>query len=189
MDDGREGLSEIDRALAAALDVDVSPDFVARVRQRIAREPEPVPFWRGWRIALPAAAVAMLLVAVGIRMLLQRAPSTPPLVARSLSVQPLQPAEARPIAPAVAIGTPVTVKRSRSAPVPAIAATEPEVLVPREEIEMYRRLIAAAGRVPHAPMIEAPQVIGSARQISEITIDPIKIDLIMPPIGGEGDRQ
>jgi len=196
MDDGKEALNEIDRTLRdeidAALDVDVSPDFMARVRQRIADEPMRAPFWHGWRFVLPAAAAAVVLVAVGVSMLSTRRPAAPPsLSARSLPPESMRPPGVRPVPP-VSVGEtrPAIVRarvpsRAPSAPAPA----EPEVLVPREEIEMYRRLIAEAQKVPGALLVAAPPDIVAVRTISEIPIDPIKIDLIIPSIDGEGDRQ
>ena len=50
MDDNKDALTDVDRALAQALDVTPSANFEARVRQRIASEPAPVPFWSGWRL-------------------------------------------------------------------------------------------------------------------------------------------
>src|SRR4029078_64082 len=57
-------------------------------------------------------------------------------------------------------------RRTPAAPVAARANAEPEVLVPREEIEMYRRLIAAAGNVPGAMVVEAPQDLVALRCLS-----------------------
>jgi len=71
----------------------------------------------------------------------------------------------------------------------AAARPEPEVLVPREDIDMYRRLIAQAQDVPGALLVAAPPDIVAVRSISDIAIDPIKIDLIIPSVDGEGDRQ
>jgi hypothetical protein len=192
MDDRREALNEIDRTIAEALDVDVSPDFMARVRQRVATESMREPFWRGWRIVLPAAAAAVVLVAVGASMVSTRPSATPP----SLSVQSLPPESARPVGvrpapPVSASDTRPAVARARvpsSAP-SAAAPREPEVLVPREEIDMYRRLIAQAQNVPGALLVAAPPDIVAVRSISDIPIDPIKIDLIIPSVDGEGDRQ
>jgi hypothetical protein len=46
---------DVDRELAAALAVDPSPEFLARVRMRIAAEPEP-PAWRvSWLVAVAGA--------------------------------------------------------------------------------------------------------------------------------------
>ena len=53
----------VDREIAGLLAVDPSPEFVAKVRERVAAEPEPV-MWRfGW-MAAGAAAVAVLVLAV-----------------------------------------------------------------------------------------------------------------------------
>jgi hypothetical protein len=195
MDDGREALNEIDRTLAEALDVDVSPDFMARVRRRIADEPMRAPFWQGWRLVVPAAAAAGVLVAVAVSMLSTRGPAVPPsLTARSLPIESTQPAGARPAPPVRTSETPRAIARVRVEPgAPAVSAPpEPEVLVPREEIEMYRRLIAQAQNVPGALLVAAPPDIVAGRSISEIPIDLIKIDLIIPSVpsvDGEGDRQ
>jgi hypothetical protein len=190
--DDRDRLSEIDRALADALAVDMSPDFAARVRRRIAAEaPAPVPFRRSWHMALPAAAAALLVMAAGVATLWMRAPAAAPrLTARSVALQPVRPAGVAPMPPDV-VGRALPARRARVGSVTAAsaAAKEPEVLVPREEIEMYRSLIAAAQRVPHAMVVEAPEDLVANRTFPEIAIDPIKIELIVPPAGGEGDRQ
>ncbi len=53
----------VDRAIAGLLAVDPSPEFVAKVRERVAAQPEPG-MWRfGW-VAAGAAAVAVLVLAV-----------------------------------------------------------------------------------------------------------------------------
>ena len=187
--DDLQGLTDIDRALAEALDVDVSPDFAARVRQRIAREPIRTPFWRGWRIAVPVAAAAIVIVAAGVTRLTPRRAAAPhTLTARSLAAgQPLR--VDVPAARAIASAGRTRVQEPASiVPVTARATTEPEVLVPREEIEMYRRLIAAAHRAP-AIVVDLPQDIVADGTIKEIAIDPIKIEPIVPPVGGEGERQ
>ena len=185
--DGRE-LSRLDRALADALDVDVSPDFHAGVRRRIANAPMRRPFWHGWRIAVPAAAAAGLTAILMTWSPVSDPAPLPPLTARPLSLAPVRPAIGR-----TELQTTLIARRestdhpaaARSAPAPA----EPEVLVPREEIEMYRRLIATAQKMAHAIVVEGPRDIAPPQSVSNIAIDPIRIDLIVPPVGGEGDRQ
>jgi hypothetical protein len=51
---------DLDRELAAALDVDPSPDFVARVRARTANDPPP----REWRFVAPVVALGIGAVVV-----------------------------------------------------------------------------------------------------------------------------
>ena len=55
-------MDALDRELAAALAVDPSPEFVARVRARVANEPAPS-FWRVPRLMLAAGALAVVVVA------------------------------------------------------------------------------------------------------------------------------
>lgn len=185
MDDVQARLSEFDRALADALDVDVSPDFVARVSRRIALEPPPAPVWQGWRIALPIAAAVAMVIAAAVLTRTSDVPS-PLLNARTLHLPPWGLAEPRvtpPTAPTIAA------KR----PAPRVAATastiEPEVLVPREEIEVYRRLIAAAQAVRGPAIVDGWKTAPEELTISAIQIDPIRIDFIAPPASGEGDRR
>ena len=195
MDDSRDALNDIDRMLATALDVRPSADFEARVRQRIANEPVRAPFWRGWRIVLPAAAAAVVVVAAGIALRSHVASPVPQaLTARVIRLGEMRPTDVRPAAvrpaPAV-VAAPRSVPSvgSSVAPATVVAQREPEVLVPREEIDMYRRLIAQAQNVPGALLVVAPPDIVAVRSISDIPIDPIRIDLIIPSVDGEGDRQ
>jgi hypothetical protein len=192
MDDTREALSDLDRMLAQALDVAPSPEFAARVRHRIASEPPRVALWRGWRFVLPAAAAAGVLVTVAVSMLSTRGTGAPPsLSARSLPIEPMHAAGSRPTPLVPTSNTPRAIARVRVEPgARAVSAPpEPEVLVPREEIEMYRRLIAEAQNVPGALLVAAPPDIVAGRSISEIPIELIKIELIIPSVDGEGDRQ
>ena len=190
MDDRREELSEIDRALIDALDVDASPDFEARVRRRIATEPRIAPLWRiGRNFLLPAAAAAALMAATGEVLKLSRPSPAPRTVfARPVDVGPMTPADVRP--------RPVNREVERREAVTRVAqqiaraaVAEPEVLVPREEIEMYRRLFAAAQAASSAVVVETPKDIVPTSEFSAIAIEPIKIDPIVPPERGEGDRQ
>jgi hypothetical protein len=133
-----------------------------------------------------------VIVAAVVTMLSMRRPAAPPsLSARSLPPESAQPAGVRP-APSVPASAPrpeIVRARVESGARVASAPPEPEVLVPREEIEMYRRLMAAAQNMPHALVVEGPRDIVSVGLIKDITIDPIKIDLIIPSVDGEGDRQ
>jgi len=187
MDDVKE-LSEIDRALADALDVELSPDFEARVRRRVAGEPMRAPFWRGWRFVVPVAAAAALVV---LATLATRNVSAPqPLADRPLASGQRLPVAGDPVrAGRTDVPAPRTARSAPAVPMVARAQAEPEVLVPREEIEMYRRLIANAQNVSGAVLVDAPPDIVAVASISGIPIDPIKIELIIPPVSGEGDRQ
>jgi len=69
-------MDALDRELAAALDVDPSPEFVARVRARIAAEPAPAS-WRLPRLMLAAGTCA---VAIGLSALVVPRPVSPDVV-------------------------------------------------------------------------------------------------------------
>lgn len=56
-------MDALDRELAQALAVDPSPEFVARLRARIAAEPAPST-WRMPRVLMAAGAAAVLILAV-----------------------------------------------------------------------------------------------------------------------------
>jgi hypothetical protein len=104
MDDDREGLSDIDRALAAALDVDVSPNSwlacapgreraQAGALARLADRP-------------PLAVATVAIAAVGAANLWTRGQSGAPfLVARPLELG-LRPADVRPVRPVLAVDSP-----------------------------------------------------------------------------------
>lgn len=190
MDDRDERLTEIDRALAQALDVDLAPDFFVKVRRRIANEAKPRRAWAVWSIAIPAAAAAALIAAAGLIMLPKRAPAAAQLVtARSVAPGVIRPADDRSPRRVVSHVSPTRISRMPFASVHVRAASEPEVLVPREEIEMYRRLIDAAQHASSALVVEAPPDVAANLPIADIPIDPIRIDPIIPPRSGEGDRQ
>ena len=196
--DERQGLTDLDRALADALDVDVSPDFAARVRRRIATGAAP-PRVR-WRRQFAVAAAAVVIAATALAILSTRRPVTP--LAPSAQLQPAASAwplpDVRPAAdvrphPPVAETRPAfagaRLRVASASPSPSPSPTEPEVLVPRAEIEMYRRLIADAEQIPPAIVLEPQRIADLDRHVPVIEIDPIRIELIAPPAGAQGDRQ
>jgi hypothetical protein len=148
----------------------------------------PVAWWRGGALVVPVAA-AIVIVAIGVTMASRRAPSPAPVLAsRPVAWKSAPFADARPVRPRTAPEHSAVPARQRVAIV-AAGPDEPQVLVPREELDMYRRLIAEAQRLPHAMVIDGPPVVVAASGATDITIDPIKIELIVPPAGGEGDRK
>ena len=80
---------EIDRALATALAVDPSPEFVARVRMRIASEPEPSDWRFSWVFAAGACTLAIAITVTLMQMNDPAlAPGLPAKVLPSLSLLP-----------------------------------------------------------------------------------------------------
>ncbi len=79
----------LDREIQAALDVAPSPEFVARVRQRLEREPASPVWWRGRELAVAAGGILLAVVLWAgrpdvsdpARVLAPRAVATPPATA------------------------------------------------------------------------------------------------------------
>jgi hypothetical protein len=143
----------LDREIQTALDVEPSPEFLARVRMRVADE-RPVKTLLtigtlgGLAVALTVIIAALVLVPQEER------PDTP----RAVEARPPSPADdvaSRPADAPPAAG----VSRLRAGPSPSVARSgvQPPVIVPAEQIEAFRRLAEAinAGTV-FADMIELP---------------------------------
>ena len=77
-------MDALDREIAAALAVDPSPEFVARMRARIANEPSP----SSWRVRglLMAAGVAVVVIAAAVMQV--PAPSAPPALVAAQAFTP-----------------------------------------------------------------------------------------------------
>lgn len=176
----------IDQELQAALDVEPSPEFAARVRQALAGGPPPRA-WRAWGL-LPAAgaAVAAAALAVSIsRPANDRPDQVPLLPSRSLS----------PIDAPAALGSRAMVSDDSERRVLArgtglgaaagshTAVARPEggagILIDAREARALRRLMAGSPLNLETPY-EGPAL--SAIEIAPISIEPL-------PAGGEGARQ
>jgi negative regulator of sigma E activity len=198
MDDGKDGLTDIDRAIAQALDVEPSADFQALVRQRVAGERMRIPFWRRRLLWIPAVAAAAIVVLAVLKPPARPVTSGGGITAPTRSVARVETPDLK-VGPTnlSQVGRDTGFRRpdlhlGRDQAGPAATArraNQPEVLVPPEEIEMYRRLIARALAVPGAVVVEAPADVAPKATFEDLTIDPIPIDPIAPPEGGEGVRQ
>jgi hypothetical protein len=160
----------IDQELRAALNVEPSPEFVARVRTRIANQPTP----RGWRIwwlvAPAAAAAAVMLAALFV--------SRPATVIDSQAA-PLLGSRTLPLVTAPNIATPKLQVHEPVATQVARAKPESDVVVDRAEANALRRLVFGP------PLnIDQPYV---GTTLAAIEIAPLSIEPL--PIGSEGVRQ
>jgi hypothetical protein len=193
----------IDDEIKKALNVDPSPEFLACVRTRIAKEPGP-PAWRGsWTLAAAGAMAAVVVVAVIVSRPAPRiesfgaaGPRGPALQETPVSTAPNEPAlqaetaaapasrSARSVAGAVA--RPVVAGFSRTG-----SPQQPEILLDLAETRALRALVDGvnAGRIdlaaaqrstPAETMVLAP--IGDL-EIRVMTIDPLT------PAGEQGARQ
>ncbi len=216
MDGNRpEAMSDdaLDRALDAAFTVDPSPEFLARVRTRIAAAAAPrrtawLAPWMPW-----AAAAGLVLLAVSTGLWQVRSDQSPaaPLAAAPAPLMPSASGEsvqgsravespsrapelqtpARPVRQ-----TRTTRERAASSPVRSAVASAvtpavggppfAEVLVPPERLRAFERLVEAVerGRAPAlAPDLDPENPFG----IEPIAVEPLTLtDLsIGPPVEGE----
>jgi hypothetical protein len=205
MHDERNTLTDaaLDREIERALAVAPSPEFVARVRTRIANEPSP----SGWRFGGMIAAVVTVAAAVIIAALLaqrtDRAPGpvdTAPVTARMIAggwTPMLEPGRTSLSLP-VARGSTLRVPQGDGELVEplkdprALRRPEAEPLIDTREVDALQSLIAgvARGRVDLTPLLQpaAPAPM-ELLLITDIVIPPITIDPIAPVDGAQGERQ
>ena len=80
--------ADLDRELSAAMAVDPSPEFLARVRIRIAAEPEPSIWQRPWLLAAAGVCALVIVASVALAQMGQPEGSIPGLVAGLAAVVP-----------------------------------------------------------------------------------------------------
>jgi len=185
----RQGMIDeaLEREIEAALGVDPSPEFLPRVRARVASE-QMHRGWHwstGWRWAGVAAVVTAVAV---IAVWTLRDPSRAPREAHITDTLPVDsatpPAEPALPAPALVASSaesprPVTapVARTVRSTRTQLAAARPEVLISRDEAVALRQLIAAIA----ARQVEArdiPQLGAESAplpRMEEIVLEPIKL--------------
>jgi hypothetical protein len=169
--------SDIDRELRGLLTVDPSPEFLARVRARVA---EPVEHGRTFWPALSAltvGAVVIGLVVVAISPRQTALVSAPLLAARSIGAG----LSTMPLARADRVHSASLQTRDRISK----KGTEPEVLISKAESGALQALVAAIadGRLDPASLPpDNPSV-------TDIVIPPITIPPLTASSNGEGVRQ
>jgi hypothetical protein len=184
----------LDRELRRALSVDPSPEFVARVRMRVANEPARMPWRASWGFAMSAVA-AIVMVAIVVRWVDRgRSPvtDTPLLAARAVtpSVGSLLATDSYAIS---------TFRRTVSAPAEAghyvrrdaARASEAEVLLDPRETAALRALIRGvrSGRLDLTPVLRASTPTAmELPPVTDVVIAPLAIEPLAPT-GAEGVRQ
>jgi hypothetical protein len=192
-DEQQRLVDAIDQGVAASVSASPAPDFLARVRQRIAAEPAPRASW--WQIARPAwvpiAAGALATVAVVV-WFAQRGPDSHhgPADAGILTASRTSPPVERPrlsgASGAADLRRPSALGSSRTAQAAPVRAgvrplhrTDPPVIVPPGQREAVLQLYAAiwSGKTDGTPLAAPPAV----RDVPELKIAP----LVVPALGGE----
>ncbi len=199
----------IDREIQAALAVDPSPEFLARVRTRIAAEPPRATAWLPWKLVAAAVMGAIVAAVVVMSRPQERTDGTATAqgdihLTPEVSIeQPRGPEPSRASAdsthrPVEAPGAQRRAAARRLTPAPAQSEprlgaampTEPEILVDPREARAMRLVIRATrdGRFDlwTALQAEAPTVM-ELPPIAAIVIAPLSIDPLTPS-GEEGVR-
>ena len=155
-------MTDLDRALREAVQVEPGPEFTARIRARVADTPPPS------RIPLPAfalpaiAGVIVIVVAVSLWQPAQPANSEPSILpSRDLRVM----SPASPVLPSRAIQpTSRSVRERRGGP---------EVLISRSEMLALQRLFAGLTVAPPATTPTEPTTPPEELSIPKIEIEPL----------------
>jgi len=181
----------IDGEIRRALDVDPSPEFLARVRTRIAAEPSPSRWPWSWGVAAACAVAASFALAA--------------IVSKPHEAKPVA-AVAQPPHAIAENGPPaaVAVPRYDASPRPARAVTprtksiapqvpapEPEILIDPREMRTLQALIEGVriGRIDlTAAQNSVSQVPAAPEPVTDIVIAPLTIEPIALVQGAEGVR-
>jgi hypothetical protein len=171
----------LEHEIEAALGVDPSPEFLPRIRARIASEGIR-PGWR-WPLSWRWAGAIAVPGAVVIGAWLMREPAAVPRetqVALGPKIEPSQPAPVGASTPAVAPVV-VPVKGAARSPRPRGAATPEIVISPDEAVALRQLVVAIAARqvvardIPELGVESAP-----LPPLEELVLEPIKLS----PLGG-----
>ena len=182
----------LDRELQSILAVDPSPEFVARVRTRIASEPQRSAAWSMWMFAAAAAAVVAIAVVVSRGVPREGAAASKPLASRVLTPMAFVVSDIN-RRPMLSHALPGPSPRAASLAATAMPQRAPdEILVDPREAAAIRALIrrVRTGGIDLAPVLNAstPTAMELA-PVVEISIPDIAIDPIAPAPGAEGVQQ
>ena len=171
----------LDREIESLLATEPSPEFVARVRARVAQEPEPAGWRASWMFAA-ATAVAAAIVVLIVWPSSEPAPSsrTPidvPRIAKSVeTIAPLPLPESQPAGRPAAVVRPVAVSVGGER---GIDIDLPDVVLAENEVRTFASLVARIREsgfdvaVPTAPDLDRPLEIKELPAVEPIEIEPI----------------
>ena len=190
--DERVNDAAFDRQIESLLGVEPSPEFVARVRARVADEPEPGRWWTSWTLAVAGAGGVVI-----IAMLAWPSPEVTPSNHAAVELPRIAAG-----APSRALPQPTPLPQpGRPTAVRAVAATFerdrgihidlPEVVLGDNEVKAYAALVANIRRsrfdaaVPAAPNQNTPLEIKELPPVEPIEIEPI---VRVAALQAEGER-
>ena len=183
----------LEREIESLLAADPSPAFLARVRTRVAQEPESRQWRAPWMLALSGVVAAVVVTVIAW-------PSSEPTSSNSpVQTPPVTHAVNAPVAPAVA-AAPSPVRRAVAPPraIARVAARDraididlPEVVIADNEVKTFTALVASLRRsrfdvaVPAAPNPDTPLEIKELPPVEPLEIEPI---VRVAALQAEGER-
>jgi hypothetical protein len=195
----------IDREIRAALSVDPSPEFLARVRTRIASEPVESGFRWSW---VPAGTVAaLLMVAVVVSFSRQNNAADLKVGPTEVNTGGAPTGEAKidiaESGPKMGITEPTgadlkgttDTAPTASAVVPTFRSARakessiPEVLISPDDVLAFQQFITAIHQRRFEIVFDEPLAVTPSPQFSELTISPITIAPLEPTAPDEGVLQ
>jgi hypothetical protein len=185
----------LDREIESLLASEPSPQFLARVRTRVAQEPEPRQ-WRAPWIFLSAAAVTVVILAIVVWPSDETAgPKGPALQVQSVDVA--KPSVALPILSSAVAPAPLPTRRTPSVVTSAVPPERrididlPEVVIAENEVRAYTSLVASIRQsrfdvaVPAAPNPDTPLEIKELPPVEPLEMEPI---VRVAALQAEGER-
>jgi 4-amino-4-deoxy-L-arabinose transferase-like glycosyltransferase len=170
-----EVITDLDRQIQEALDVDPSPDFKARVRIRLAEEPRRYRVGIGWLLSGVTGLTVVTVLAVFVSSRNDVRPRPADVVAPVAAGNAAVVAAVSP--PAIPKPTAERVRR-----VTRRNATQ-TVLVPPSEREAFRRFLQAVTENPLPYSFSVDRREDAPLSVPDITIEPILIE----PIDAAGE--
>lgn len=165
-----DGAIDIDRELRRALAVAPSPEFVARVRTKIADAPRPSMMPGLLKCTAVIACVGAVAIALGVREQVPVAATTD--VLSSTTYRPLRSA---PLQPLTTVGAP-TLSAAR-ATIVVVKETLPKVMIVPERAGAVEHIIRNASEFVVSVDEHAP---ASAWTMNDLTVAPITIEPLEP---------
>lgn len=176
--------TSLDREIESMLAVEPSPEFVARVRSRVAQDPGPGS-WPSWMFAL-AGAVAVVIVAIAMWPSSEPASSITVPVQRPQVAQVVKPSAQPEVVLTPRRGTTPRITREAAAVWRATETTVATGLVPivaEEDARAFDALLATI-RDPGVMLVFDHEAPASALSTSAIAISPITIEPLPTTLEG-----
>ena len=162
----------LEREVESLLDVDPSPEFVARVRTRIASEPEPSRWRLAW-VVVPAVGMCVVLFATVMVTGPRPEPAVPAQAVISSPVRPTIVEREPALEPRRVVARVATQKREQPA---AVVDQFPEVVISEDERQAFEQLLLAIEQDRLPVLMRAGGDAEDSLAPAPLEIDPLTIE-------------